>query len=63
MGVQVNVKELLTQLQYNRNVIEFLFGNRDGITVTELMNREDITTEQYQRLIDYEILYRASMSK
>jgi hypothetical protein len=57
MGVQVNVKELLTQLYYNRNVIEFLFGNRDGITVTELMNREDITTEQYQRLIDYEILY------
>jgi hypothetical protein len=57
MGVQVNVKELLTQLYYNRNVIEFLFGNRDGITVTELMNREDITSEQYQRLIDYEILY------
>ena len=57
MGVQVNVKELLTQLYYNRNVIEFLFGNRDGITVSELMNREDITTEQYQRLIDYEILY------
>jgi hypothetical protein len=57
MGVQVNVKELLTQLYYNRNVIEYLFGNRDTITVSELMNREDITTEQYQRLIDYEILY------
>ena len=57
MGIQVNVKELLTQLYYNRNVVEFLFGNRDGITVTELLNREDITTEQYQKLIDYEILY------
>lgn len=57
MGVQVNVKELLTQLYYNRNVVEFLFGNRDGITVTELLNREDITQEQYQKLIDYEILY------
>jgi len=57
MGIQVNVKELLTQLYYNRNVVEFLFGNRDGITVTELLNREDITQEQYQKLIDYEILY------
>lgn len=57
MGIQVNVKELLTQLYYNRNVVEYLFGNRDGITVTELLNREDITSEQYQKLIDYEILY------
>jgi len=57
MGIQVNVKELLTQLYYNRNVVEFLFGNRDGITVTELLSREDITQEQYQKLIDYEILY------
>ncbi len=57
MGMQVNVKELLTQLYYNRNVIEFLFGNRDSITVNELLGRDDITAEQYQKLINYEILY------
>ena len=57
MGIQVNVKELLTQLYYSRNVIEFLFGNRDGITVTELLNRDDISSDQYQKLIAYEVLY------
>ncbi|MCD6066423.1 MAG: hypothetical protein K0S33_1249 [Bacteroidetes bacterium] len=57
MGLQLNVKELLTQLYYNRNVIEYLFGNRDSITVTELLSRDDITPEQYQKLISYEVLY------
>ena len=57
MGLQVNVKELLTQLYYHRNVIEYLFGNRDSITVSELLNRDDITQEQYQKLISYEVLY------
>ncbi len=55
--MQVNVKELLTQLYYNRNIIEYLFGNRDSVTVNELLSREDITPEQYQKLISYEILY------
>jgi hypothetical protein len=57
MGMQVNVKELLTQLYYNRNLIEYLFGNRDSITVNEVLSRDDITPEQYQKLIVYEVLY------
>jgi hypothetical protein len=55
--MQVNVKEILTQLYYNRNVIEYLFGNRDSINVNELLSRDDLSPEQYQRLITYEILY------
>lgn len=57
MGLQVNVKELLTQLYYNRGTIEFLFGNRDSITVNELLAKEELSTETYQKLISLEILY------
>jgi IS1 family transposase len=57
MGMQVNAKEILSLLYYNREVIDFLFGNRDSITVNELLGRADITAEQYQKLVAYYILY------
>lgn len=57
MGMQVNAKEILSLLYYNRDVVEFLFGNRDSVTVNELLSREDISPEQYQKLIDYDVLY------
>jgi hypothetical protein len=57
MGLQVNVKELLTQLYYNRNTVEYLFGNRDTISVTELMAQGELTEEQYRKLVQQEILY------
>ncbi|MGZ3942833.1 MAG: hypothetical protein ACXVOH_12585, partial [Bacteroidia bacterium] len=57
MGMQVNAKEILSLLYYNRDVIDFLFANRDSITVNELLGRADITSEQYQKLIATDILY------
>lgn len=57
MSLQVNVKDLLSHLYYNRGVVELLFGVRDQITVNELLGREDITEEQYRRLVSLEILY------
>jgi len=57
MSLQVNVKDLLSNLYYNRGVVELLFGMRDQITVNELLSREDITQEQYQRLVSLEILH------
>src|ERR1700740_2031385 len=57
MGMQVNAKEILSLLYHNRDVVDFLFGNRDSVTVNELLGREDITAEQYQKLISYDILY------
>ncbi|HEX7413408.1 MAG TPA: hypothetical protein VF411_05125 [Bacteroidia bacterium] len=57
MGMQVNAKEILSLLYYNRDVVDFLFGNRDTITVNELLNREDISQEQYQKLIAHDVLY------
>src|ERR1700757_60242 len=57
MGMQVNAKEILSLLYYNREVIDFLFGNRDSITVNELLGRADITSEQYQKLVACDILY------
>ena len=35
MSLQVNVKDLLSNLYTNRGVIELLFGQRDQITVNE----------------------------
>lgn len=57
MSLQVNVKDLLSNLYYNRGVIELLFGQRDQITVNELLGRDDITEEQYRKLVSLEILY------
>ena len=57
MGLQVNVRELITQLYNHRSTVEYLFGNRDTITVTELLSTGEITEEQYKKLIQQEILY------
>ncbi len=57
MGMQVNVKELLSQLYHNRNVIEFLFGKRDSVTVNELLSGDELSSEQYQKLVALDILY------
>jgi hypothetical protein len=57
MGMQVNAKEILSLLYHNRDVVDYLFGNRDSVTVNELLGREDITAEQYQKLIAYDVLY------
>lgn len=57
MSLQVNVKDLLSNLYHNRGVVELLFGQRDQITVNELLGRDDITEEQYRKLVSLEILY------
>ena len=57
MALQVNVKDLLSNLYYNRGVIELLFGLRDQTTVNELLSRDDITEEQYRKLVSLDILY------
>ncbi len=57
MSLQVNVKDLLSNLYTNRGVIELLFGQRDQITVNELLGRGDISEEQYRKLISLDILF------
>ena len=57
MSLQVNVKDLLSNLYYNRGVVELLFGQRDHVTVNELLGRDDITEEQYRKLVSLDILY------
>ncbi len=57
MALQVNVKDILSQLYHNRGVVEFLFANRENITVNELLAREDISQEQYQKLRSLDLLY------
>ncbi len=57
MGMQVNAKEILSLLYHNRDVVDFLFGNRDSVTVNELLSREDLSSEQYQKLVAHDVLY------
>ncbi|MGZ3884476.1 MAG: hypothetical protein ACXVPQ_06060 [Bacteroidia bacterium] len=57
MALQVNVKDILSQLYHNRGVVEFLFANRENITVNELLAREDISAEQYQKLRSLDLVY------
>ena len=46
MGLQINVRELITQLYVHRSTVEYLFGNRDSVTVNELMSQGEISDEQ-----------------
>ena len=57
MALQVNVNDILTQLYSQRGVVEFLFANRENVTVNELLNRNDISQDQYQRLKSLDLVY------
>ncbi len=57
MALQVNVNDILSQLYQHRGVVEFLFANRENITVNELLAREDISQEQFQKLKSLDLVY------
>jgi len=57
MALQVNINDIINQLYQHRSVIEFLFANRDNITVNELLARGDITHEQLQKLKSLDLVY------
>ena len=57
MALQVNVNDILSQLYQNRSTVEFLFANRENITVNELMAKGELSAEQYQRMKALELVY------
>jgi len=57
MSLQVNIHDILTQLYYNCNVVEYLFAHRDQVSVSQLMAYTNISVEQYQKLISLELIY------
>jgi hypothetical protein len=57
MGLQVNVNDIISQLYQNRGVVEFLFANRENITVNELLSRDDVSHEQLQKLKSLDLVY------
>ncbi len=57
MALQVNVNDILSQLYQNRNAVEFLFANRENITVNELLSRGDLSSDQYQKLKSLDLIY------
>jgi hypothetical protein len=57
MALQVNVNDILSQLYQHRGIVEFLFANRENITVNELLSRGDLSQEQYQKLKSLDLIY------
>ena len=57
MALQVNVNDILSQLYQHRAVVEFLFANRENITVNELLSRDDFTHDHYQKLKSLDLVY------
>lgn len=57
MALQVNVNDILSQLYQHRGIVEFLFANRENITVNELLSRGDLTQEQFQKLKSLDLVY------
>lgn len=57
MALQVNVNDILSQLYQHRSVVEFLFANRENITVNELLSREDLSQDQYLKLKSLDLVY------
>jgi translation initiation factor 2 beta subunit (eIF-2beta)/eIF-5 len=57
MALQVNVNDILTQLYQHRGIVEFLFANRENISVNELLNRGDINQEQLNKLKSLDLVY------
>lgn len=57
MALQVNVNDILSQLYQNRSAVEFLFANRENITVNELLSRGDLSSDQYQKLKSLDLIY------
>jgi hypothetical protein len=57
MALQVNVNDILSQLYQHRGVVEYLFAHRENITVNELLSREDLSQEQFQKLKSLDLVY------
>lgn len=57
MALQVNINDILSQLYQHRSVVEFLFANRENVTVNELLSREDISADQFQKLKSLDLIY------
>jgi hypothetical protein len=54
--VQLNIKELLTQLYFNRHIIDYIFGNKQSVSKSELLSKDDITEDTIKRLAQFGIV-------
>lgn len=57
MALQVNVNDILSQLFQHRDVVEYLFANRENTTANELISRFDLSQENFQKLKSLELIY------
>lgn len=57
MKAPLTIKDLVSLLYQNREVVEMLFGNKDSVNKSEILAREDMTDEKLERLVMYEIIH------
>jgi hypothetical protein len=54
--VQLSIKELLTQLYFNRHIIDYIFGNKQTVSKSDLLSKDDITEDTIKRLAQFGIV-------
>jgi len=57
MALQVNIHDILGQLYQHRDLVEYLFANRDRVSLNELIAAGSLTQEQYLKLKSLDLIY------
>jgi hypothetical protein len=53
----LSIRELVSLLYQNRDVIELLFGSKDSVNRSEILARDDMSDDKLTRLVMYEIIH------
>jgi len=57
MALQVNIHDILGQLYQHRDLVAYLFANRDRVSLNELIAAGSLTQEQYLKLKSLDLIY------
>lgn len=53
----LSIRDLVNLLYQSRDVVEFLFGNKDSVNKSEILARADMTDDKLEKLVLYEIIH------
>src|SRR5690606_39295046 len=53
----LSIRDLVNLLYQRRDVVEFLFGNKDSVNKSEILARADMTDDKLEKLVLYEIIH------
>jgi hypothetical protein len=60
--VQLSIKELLTQLYFNRHIIDYIFGNKQTVLKSDLLSKDDISEDTIKRLAQFGIVEETELN-